>query len=147
MLSMMAANERRCTMSKHRSRKPIRSEGQIIQEKSVLFHRHHRLPRSRGGRTGDNIINLAVPVHSAWHYLFGNMNAKEVARYVSDTFIDPKYYLVCVPRRKAKPKHRRTRCMCTDCGAEVMKLLPKTNRHVDSTTCDCRSCYVNQEKG
>lgn len=99
------------------------------QEKGIKMERHHRLPRSRGGRSApENLIILSEPVHRAWHYLFGNANAQEVARMISDVFIDPRYYFVATPRHKIQRCKRRTRCMCTDCGAEVMKLLPKTNK-------------------
>lgn len=110
----------------------------------VRMERHHMLPRSRGGSSApNNLIVLAQPVHRAWHYLVGNANAKEAARLLS-VFIDPKYYFIAVPYHKVQPKHRRTRCMCTTCGAEVMKFLPKTNDKEDDT-CDCRSCYNKED--
>jgi hypothetical protein len=58
-----------------------------------------------------------------------NMNAKEVAKLLSDVYIDPEYYFIAMPRRRKKHRKRRTKCMCTTCGAEVMKFLPKTNKH------------------
>jgi hypothetical protein len=56
------------------------------------------------------------------------MNAQEIARMLSDTWIDPDYYLVAVPRHKLAHKKRRKRKYCTDCECEVLKHIPKTNK-------------------
>jgi len=96
----------------------------------AIMEKHHRLPRSRGGsNSAANISILEKKQHRAWHHLMANMNAKEVAKLLSDVYIDPKYYFVAIPRKRKKAKNRRTKCMCTTCGAEVMKLLPKTNKY------------------
>lgn len=94
-----------------------------------VMERHHRVPRSRGGHhttkgKRDNIILVERDLHRAWHLLFGNMEADEVAAMISDTWIDPDYYLVAVPRHRPHGKNRRSRVFCTDCGAEVLKELP-----------------------
>jgi hypothetical protein len=101
-----------------------------MANRRVQMEKHHRLPRSRGGRdSASNISILELKQHRAWHYLFGNMDAQEAARLLSDVYIDPDYYLVAIPRkRKKSTQKRKTRCMCTTCGAEVMKILPKTNK-------------------
>ena len=122
-------------MAKRKARKTIRKRARgreprtRVVKKKVVMEKHHRLPRSRGGSSSaSNLSVISQPVHRAWHYLFGNANAQEVARMISDVYIDSNYYFVCVPRHRPTRKCRRTRCMCTTCGAEVMKVLPKTNK-------------------
>ena len=91
--------------------------------------RHHRLPRSRGGSNeARNISIVERKLHNAWHLLVGNMNAQEVARMLSDTWIDPDYYFVAVPKHKKPAKKRRRRRYCVDCQCEVLKHIPKTGR-------------------
>jgi hypothetical protein len=91
--------------------------------------RHHRLPRSRGGSNeARNISIVERRLHAAWHLLVGNMNAQETARMLSDTWVDPDYYLVAVPRHKVVKKKRRKRRYCVDCECEVLKYIPKTNK-------------------
>jgi hypothetical protein len=97
--------------------------------KSREMDRHHRLPRSRGGSNSPHNISIVErKLHVAWHLLVGNMNAQETARMLSDTWIDPDYYLVAVPRHKVSKKKRRKRKYCTDCSAEVLKHIPQTKK-------------------
>jgi hypothetical protein len=91
--------------------------------------KHHRLPRTRGGsNSAANISIVERKLHVAWHQLVGNMNAQEVARMLSDTWIDPEFYFVAVPRHRAVAKRRRKRKYCIDCKAEVLKLIPQTKK-------------------
>lgn len=93
------------------------------------MERHHRLPRSRGGGSSpDNIAIVSRDLHRAWHLIVGNMDAEEVAAMLTDTWIDPNFYLVAVPRQKKPPRKRRTRVYCTTCECEVLQHIPKTNR-------------------
>ena len=93
---------------------------------------HHRKPRSRGGSDhADNISRVQAKYHSAYHLLFGNMLADEVASLLNQTYIDPDYYLVAMPRKKKKGKSR-TRMFCKDCNAEVLKYLPTTTKDAES---------------
>ncbi len=65
--------------------------------------RHHRKPSSRGGRTTPgNISVVPISKHRAYHQLFGNMIPKELCAELTKTWIDPDYYLVAVPRKKAR---------------------------------------------
>jgi len=67
--------------------------------------RHHRLPRSRGGQNGGgNVVTVPQNHHRAYHLLFGNMIPKEMAKMLTDTWIDPAYYLVAIPRQKSQRK-------------------------------------------
>lgn len=91
--------------------------------------KHHRLPRSRGGGNhGNNISIVERNQHRAWHLLVGNMTAPEVARMLSDVWIDSNYYLIAVPRKRPPHNKRRTRAFCTDCEAEVLTLLPTVTK-------------------
>jgi hypothetical protein len=98
-------------------------------KKSRVMERHHRLPRSRGGTDTfppGNVVNMEQDIHRAWHKIVGNMNAEEVAAMLTDHFIDPRYYLIALPRGRRKPKRRRQRLFCTDCDAEVLKSISRT---------------------
>lgn len=111
----------------------------------AVMNKHHRLPRSRGGSSSaDNISILSIEVHRAWHYLFGNANAQEVAGLL-EPFIDHNFYMVAMPRKRVQRSKRRTHSICTTCGAEVMKLLPKTNATEDSS-CGCTSCFYGKDE-
>ena len=97
--------------------------------KGRVIERHHRLPRSRGGTDSfppGNVVNIEQTIHRAWHRIVGNMTADEVAAMLTDHFIDPRYYLIAVPRKRKKASKRRLRMYCTDCEAEVLKHIPKT---------------------
>lgn len=98
-------------------------------KKQRVVSRHHRLPRSRGG--GNELSNISIVEqkrHCAWHLLVGNMTAPEIASMLTDTWIDAKYYLVAVPRRRPIHKNRRKRRFCLECSAEVLKHIPTTSK-------------------
>ena len=62
-------------------------------------NRHHRLPKSRGGRdSGQNISVVPVNQHQAWHTMFNNMQAWEIADKINRVWLDPEYELVLVRR-------------------------------------------------
>jgi hypothetical protein len=109
--------------------KLLNNGGKRMAGKPREMDRHHRLPRSRGGANSPHNISIVErKLHNAWHLLCGNMNAQEVARMLSDTWIDADYYLVAVPRHKRPVKKRRKRKYCVDCECEVLKYIPKTNK-------------------
>lgn len=96
--------------------------------KKPIIERHHRRPQSRGGTNHhSNISHVRQGEHRAFHQLFGNMLADEVAAMLTDTWIDSDYYLVAIPRKRKKAKERRTRAFCTTCNCEVLKCLPTTD--------------------
>jgi len=89
--------------------------------------RHHRKPRSRGGTDTsppNNVVTVVKKYHQAYHLLFGNMQPNEIARVLTDAWIDPDYYLVAVKRKKKSAK-RRKRMWCKDCQAEILGHLPE----------------------
>lgn len=63
--------------------------------------KHHRLPRSRGGSNDPrNISVVRSKYHSAYHLLFGNMTAKEMASLLNSVWIDPDVRFVVRKRRR-----------------------------------------------
>jgi len=100
-----------------------------MRRKKREVEKHHRLPRSRGGADNypnGNISIIDKEIHRAWHKVVGNMTASEVAKMLTDTYIDPRYYLVAIPRKRKQSKERRERRYCVDCQAEVLKHIRKT---------------------
>ncbi len=111
---------------------------------SRIIERHHRLPRSRGGTDNfppENVINIEQDIHRAWHRVVGNMTAEEVAAMLTDQFIDPRFYLVAIPRKRKSPKKRRTRQYCTVCECEVLKHIPKKEVKLDGEEEDHSGYY------
>ena len=69
--------------------------------------RHHRLPRSRGGgNERANISIVSIRDHQAFHAFFGNATAREIAKILSDTWIDPSVELIVVPRKFKSPHNK-----------------------------------------
>lgn len=65
--------------------------------------KHHRLPKSKGGdSSASNMSIVFVEEHRAWHRLFGNKSPQEIARIISERWIESKYYMIVVPRIKLK---------------------------------------------
>lgn len=63
-----------------------------MADKDVKFTRHHRRPRSIGGCDQDwNISILPEKQHQAWHTLFGNMTAFEIAKLINEKYLDSRY--------------------------------------------------------
>lgn len=98
-----------------------------MARKKPIIERHHRRPRSRGGTDHhSNISHVRQSEHRAWHTLFGNMLADEVAAMITDTWIDSDYYLVAIPRKRKKGRKPRKRAFCTTCNCEVLKCMDTT---------------------
>jgi hypothetical protein len=53
--------------------------------------RHHIIPRSRGGRDGDNIAYVSERDHRFYHALFENKTPREIIRYLNQEFWNGKY--------------------------------------------------------
>jgi hypothetical protein len=61
--------------------------------------RHHRVPKSAKGTDHPRNISIVTQSkHRAYHVLFGTMNPKEIADYLTDVWIDPNVELLV--RRK-----------------------------------------------
>lgn len=66
--------------------------------------RHHRRPKSLGGGASErNISSVPAKYHRAWHLLFSNDSPQEIARKITEIWIDPDYYVIAIPRKKRKP--------------------------------------------
>lgn len=81
--------------------------------------RHHRKPKSLGGKDDDrNISFVPVKQHRAWHTLFRNESPQEIARRINLAWLDPDFYFVCVPRKRktGKKHHHSLNIECLKCG-------------------------------
>ena len=68
------------------------------------YSKHHRKPKSRGGKnTFGNISVVPNSKHRAWHTLFANKTAPEIAKIINKTWLDPEYELVVVLRNSKPP--------------------------------------------
>lgn len=45
-------------------------------------NKHHKIPRSRGGKDENNIVSLPANFHQAWHVLFDNLTVQEAHRLI-----------------------------------------------------------------
>ena len=49
---------------------------------------HHRLPKSRnGGNDTNNLVQVNVTKHRAWHTLFQNYSPEQIAEIINATWI------------------------------------------------------------
>ena len=68
--------------------------------------RHHRKPRSLGGKRfvnrHKNISLVSVTLHRAWHALFLNLSAQEICAIINEVWLNPEYKFVCERREKGK---------------------------------------------
>ena len=67
------------------------------KRKQRRYNRHHRKPKSRGGGNSQRNISV-VPIvqHQAWHTLFANQTAEEIAETINQTWLDPDYKFVVI---------------------------------------------------
>ena len=60
---------------------------------------HHRKPKALGGTDDEsNLSILTLIKHRSYHHCFGVMTPEEIARELSDVYIDPEYVLIAVKR-------------------------------------------------
>ena len=72
--------------------------------------RHHRLATCRNNGVpynGEifgipNVIKLPEKRHSDFHQLFPDTHPVEIAKVLNDSYIDPHYVMVAIPRHKAR---------------------------------------------
>ena len=66
---------------------------------SPTHTRHHRKPKSRGGSgKRHNIVLVPDNLHKAYHVLFRNLTPHQVAKILTETWVDPEWELIA--RRK-----------------------------------------------
>ena len=64
-----------------------------------LYDEHHRKARGNGGdNSPENISNVRIDEHIGFHRLFGIMSPKEIAKKLSDIWIDPEWKLIAVKK-------------------------------------------------
>jgi len=51
---------------------------------------HHKLPRTRGGGNGENVVKIPRWFHEAWHDTFGNLTPEEVREFILIVFVSGK---------------------------------------------------------
>lgn len=67
---------------------------------------HHRIAKTNGGAGGygdmmsPNLVRVSRVKHDAYHTLFGTKSPTEVARILTETWIDSAWELKVVARRK-----------------------------------------------
>ena len=77
-----------------------RKEKRKRQRREARLSCHHRKCRSNGGETSyRNCVMIPVAKHRAFHLLFDNKEADEIARILNDIYIDPDWMFV-VQRRE-----------------------------------------------
>lgn len=65
--------------------------------KRLGYTRHHRRPVSLGGSSDShNIIWLPANKHRSWHALVANMSPQEIAKELSDKYLDPDWQLIAI---------------------------------------------------
>lgn len=63
--------------------------------------RHHRRPRSIGGDDEERNLSTVPRIkHEAWHMLFSNASAEQIAEIINSFWLDPDYFMVAVRRIK-----------------------------------------------
>lgn len=99
-------------------------------------NQHHRRPKSRGGtNSARNISRVPITHHNAYNLLFGsNPLPHEVARVLSDTWIDPDYEII-VQRKGGE-----------SCKTEPTPRMPSSSAHASASTAlasgmHCTSCH------
>lgn len=67
------------------------------EKKIVIMTRHHRKPRSKGGKDCNRNISI-VPSnkHEAWHLLFSNKEPYEIANIINQVWLDKDYHMVTI---------------------------------------------------
>ena len=71
--------------------------------------RHHRRCKSKGGQTVErNISIVTVQKHLAFHTLFCNRSAEEIAGYLTAVWIDPEWEMVARRKRNHHDPNQMT---------------------------------------
>jgi hypothetical protein len=56
---------------------------------------HHRLPRSRGGKSNKyNCANVNKTRHYWWHCMFSNMTGEQIMQDINTNWLDPRFKIV-----------------------------------------------------
>ncbi len=64
------------------------------------FDKHHRRPRSKGGKNNPRNISYIPRIHhEAWHILFQNWEPEQIAKRITEWFLDPDFVMVAIPKQ------------------------------------------------
>ena len=83
-----------------RNRRKIRRQKSRLTQPHDLT-RHHRRPKSLNGTDSfppNNISLIPDLQHRSWHNLFGSMSPYQIARLITELYLDPDYIMVAVKR-------------------------------------------------
>ena len=70
--------------------------------------RHHRRPRSLGlNNEPENISYIKFKKHQAWHMLFGDMSAHQIAEEINKLYLDPAYKFKIKETNYKHPERRK----------------------------------------
>lgn len=79
-------------MGRQRRRKYSRKQK---REEEPRYSRHHRKCVANNGSGDDeNISVVPEKKHRAWHMLFSSLTPHEIADYISEVWIEPKYRFI-----------------------------------------------------
>jgi hypothetical protein len=71
------------------------------EQEDPEFDTHHRRPKFRGGKGGRNIVKVRCVEHRAFNTLFPNSpDVHQIAKILNDTWIDERFRLVVVTRKR-----------------------------------------------
>lgn len=89
-------------MGKHKKSHKRRTRKTKWHQPEYAMNTHHRLPSSRGGTNeSTNLSRVPIHLHNIYNELFGsNPTAHEVAKILSDVWIDPKYEIIVRLRKE-----------------------------------------------
>ena len=100
------------------------------------FDRHHRKPRSIGGKNdARNISYIPRTHHDAWHLLFQNWPAQKIAERINHWFLDPDYEIVV----------RRKEDVCQPPPAHVATFKHPNGGEIASTVNSCAAPMARKE--
>ena len=90
----MSWKSRRRKMNRAERRLSLQGQPQVVE----MTH-HHRKCRCVGGSNApQNISMVPKKKHEAWHTLFGSLSPYQVAKIISETWVDPSFIMVAVKR-------------------------------------------------
>lgn len=88
--------------------------------------RHHRKPRSLGGKSrGHNFVRVDEKRHHIWHMLFDNWSGDKIARELNTMWLDPDYLVV----HRSALKPGKVREMVGYLGIEDLKSRGTRDKH------------------
>jgi len=62
---------------------------------------HHRKCKSNGGdNSPQNLVTVSKKKHAAFHILFANAEAPEIAKILNETWLDPSWQLIPTRRKE-----------------------------------------------